>query len=128
MYPTDYLYTKEHEWLKVTGSEALVGITDHAQDQLGDIVFVELPEVGKTFSAGDEFGTVESVKAVAEVFMPIDAEILETNANLEDEPELVNKDPHNAGWMVKIAISNPDQLKGMMDHAAYAVFVEEESK
>ena len=128
MYPSDYLYSKEHEWLNVTGSEAQVGITHHAQDQLGDIVFVEMPDVGDTFDQGAEFGTVESVKAVAEVFMPLDAEILEINEDLEDEPEKVNQDPHGSGWMIKIKILDESQLAELMDHEAYAKFVEEESK
>jgi len=127
MYPSKYQYTKEHEWLLVKGDQATIGITHHAQDQLGDIVYVELPEVGETFAAGDEFGSVESVKAVAEIFMPIDGEILETNADLEDSPDLVNQNPHDGGWLVKIRISDPSQLKGLMDASAYEAFVAEES-
>lgn len=127
MYPDNLYYTKEHEWLNVDGDEATVGITHHAQDQLGDIVYVELPEEGDTFNEGDEFGSVESVKAVAEVFMPINAEVLENNAKLEDSPELVNHDPHGEGWLIRIKIQDASQLDDLMDHRAYQAFVEEES-
>lgn len=127
MYPNNYYYTKEHEWLLVENDEATVGITDHAQNQLGDIVYVELPESGDSFDAGEEFGSVESVKAVAEVFMPIDGEILDINSNLEDNPELVNTKPHDEGWLIKIKIANPSQLEELMSDSDYQKFVEEES-
>jgi len=127
MYPENLYYTKEHEWLNVDGDEATVGITHHAQDQLGDIVYVELPEEGDDFNEGDEFGSVESVKAVAEVFMPVNAQILETNAKLEDSPELVNQDPHGDGWLIRVKVKDPAQLEELMDHRAYQAFVEEES-
>lgn len=127
MYPDNYRYSKEHEWLLVEGDQATVGITHHAQDQLGDIVYVELPDVGETFDQGDEFGSVESVKAVAEVFMPIAGEILEVNAALEDGPEAVNQEPHGDGWLIKVRIADPAELEGLMDHEAYQNFVNEES-
>ena len=128
MYPEKYRYSKEHEWLEVDGDVAVLGITHHAQDQLGDIVFVEMPEPGDEFSAGDEFGSVESVKAVAEVFMPVTCEIMAINEALEDEPELVNKEPHGNGWLVKIKLSELGELENLMDHQQYTDFVAEESK
>lgn len=128
MYPEDYLYTKEHEWLKVEGDEGVVGISHHAQDQLGDIVYIEFPEEGTILSAGDEFGTVESVKAVAEVFMPVTGEIVAINSDLEDQPELVNQSPHDDGWLVRIKITDPGELDELMDVDAYIAFMEEESK
>lgn len=128
MFPREYRYSKEHEWVKVEGEHALIGITHHAQEQLGDIVYVELPKVGDHLEAGSQFGTVESVKAVAEVYLPVDGQVLDLNAELEARPELVNEDPHGAGWMIRIALANPGQLAGLMDHAAYEAFVAEESK
>ncbi|MCB1043368.1 MAG: glycine cleavage system protein GcvH [Acidobacteria bacterium] len=128
MYPSEYRYTKDHEWVKVEGDFAMIGITDHAQHQLGDIVFVELPEDGSTFSAGDEFGTVESVKAVAEVYMPITGEVTEINEDLEERPELVNERPHDDGWLIRVRITDPSELDELMDAEAYESFVEEESK
>lgn len=127
MYSEKHLFSKEHEWIEVDGDTALIGITDHAQQQLGDIVYVDLPELDAEYTAGDEFGSVESVKAVAEVFMPVDGEILEVNEQLEESPETVNQDPHAAGWLIKVKLSNPAQLEGLMDHNAYAEFVAQES-
>ena len=127
MYPDNYKYTKEHEWLSLDGDVAVIGITEHAQEQLGDIVYVELPEVGDTFATGDEFGSVESVKAVAEVFMPIAGEIVAINEALEDAPETVNKDPHDDGWLLKLKIEDPSELDDLMDHEAYEEFIQEES-
>ena len=123
MYPENYLYSKEHEWVSVDGDVATVGITDHAQDQLGDVVYVEMPEVGNTFGANDEIGVVESVKAVAEVYTPISGEVIEVNSTLEDRPELVNDDPHGDGWMVKMRLSDTDELDRLMKAAAYQDFV-----
>lgn len=128
MYSEKHLYSKEHEWIQVDGETALIGITHHAQEQLGDIVYVDLPELDSEFVAGDEFGSVESVKAVAEVFMPVDGEVLEVNEQLEETPETVNEDPHAGGWLVKVKLTNPSQLEGLMSHSDYAKFVEEESK
>ena len=127
MYPENYLYSKEHEWVSVDGDVATVGITDHAQDQLGDVVYVEMPEVGNTFGANDEIGVVESVKAVAEVYTPISGEVIEVNSTLEDRPELVNDDPHGDGWMVKMRLSDTSELDTLMNAAAYQDFVSEHS-
>jgi len=115
----DVKYTKSHEWVKQDGDLVTIGLSDYAQDQLGEIVFVELPEEGDTFDQGDEFGSVESVKAVSEIYLPIAGEIIEVNADLEDAPELVNNDCYSGGWMVKIKPEDPSQLEGMMDKGAY---------
>jgi len=120
-------YTKEHEWVNVSGDKATIGITDHAQSELGDIVFVELPEIGDTFEMGEEFGSVESVKAVSELFCPIDCEITGTNEALEEQPDLVNESPMEGGWMVMVQIADPSQLESLMLTEAYEKFVEEES-
>lgn len=122
--PENLLYSKTHEWVRVDGAVATVGITDYAQEQLGDVVMVDLPAVGKTVTAGQEMGTVESVKAVSEVFSPISGEVVEVNGELEAHPELVNQDPFGAGWLVKIkVIETPANL---MDAQAYEQFVREE--
>ncbi len=115
------LYSKEDEWLKVDGDEALIGITDFAQNQLSDIVFVELPEAGESFESGDQFGTVESVKAVAELYMPVEGEVIGANEELEDAPELLNSDPYGA-WIAKFTLSDKSQLEGLMDAAAYRAY------
>lgn len=128
MYPDNYKYTKDHEWVCITEEHVIVGITHHAQEQLGDIVYVELPEVGDSFEKGDEMGSLESVKAVAEVFLPCAGEILEVNELLEEHPEMVNQNPHESGWLVKVKPSNPADLEGLLDAADYASFAEEESK
>ncbi len=128
MYPEDYLYTEEHEWLNVEGTEATVGITGFAAEQLGDIVFVELPEPGEEFAKGDTFGTIESVKAVSDLYMPISGEIIEVNEDLEDTPELVNSNSYEEGWMIKIAVSDESQLKDLMKKVDYEKFVEEQSE
>lgn len=112
-------YTVEHEWVAADQAVATVGITHHAQDALGDVVFVELPEVGKTFAQGDVTGVVESVKAAADVYMPVSGEILEVNEALRDEPALANTDPMGAGWFFKVRLSDPAQLDALMDEAAY---------
>ncbi len=119
MYPSEYLYTKEHEWVVVSDDVCTVGITDFAQSELGEIVYVELPEAGQTFSAGDEIGSIESVKAVAEVYTPVSGEIVEVNEALVDEPEQLNEDPHAAGWLIKIRIEAKDELEGLMSAADY---------
>lgn len=128
MYPKNYLYSKEHEWLAVEGDIATVGITHHAQDQLGDIVYVDLPEVGAEFASGEEFGSVESVKAVAEIFMPLTGAVVEVNELLEETPELVNRKPQDDGWIVKIKITNPSELGGLMASDAYEDFVQQETE
>ena len=128
MYPENLHYTKEHEWVAVTAEKAIVGLTDFAQKELGDVVFVELPEVGRNLGAGDEFGTVESVKAVSEIYAPVACEILEVNKNLEDHPEIINEDPYGRGWLLKIKIQNPAELESLMDAAAYQASVGESAK
>ncbi len=120
-FPTDIRYSRDHEWARKEGDFYTVGISDFAQDQLGDIVFVELPEVGSSFEKGQEFGTVESVKAVSELFMPVAGEVMEINSELEDSSELVNNDPYGAGWMIKIKAANPGDFEQMMDCEAYMV-------
>lgn len=126
MYPKDFRYTEDHEWIKVEGEIGTVGITDHAQKQLGDIVFVEVPEVDEDVSAGDEAGSIESVKAVADVFSPVSGTITEVNESLEDAPETVNQDPHGDGWLFKVNMSDSSELDETMDVAAYEKFLEEE--
>lgn len=118
-FPEDVKYTKDHEWAKREGDIVTIGLSDYAQDQLGEIVFVELPEVGDTFSEGDEFGSVESVKAVSEVYIPISGEIVEINEALEDAPELVNEDCYKGGWVIRVKQEDPSQLDDLMDKAAY---------
>ena len=115
-------YTEDHEWLSITGDNATVGITQHAQDALGDVVFVDLPEVGATFAAKDIAGVVESVKAAADVFMPISGKVTEVNEALRADPSLANSDPLGAGWFFKVKLSDPAQLDALMDEAGYAAF------
>lgn len=124
-YPKEYKYTKEHEWIQVNGKTALVGITDHAQQSLGDIVFVELPKMGTELVAGKSFGTVESVKAVSELYAPASGNITAINESLSTAPEQINQDANKA-WMVKIELSNPDQLKGLLSADDYEKYVAEE--
>ncbi|WP_417693446.1 glycine cleavage system protein GcvH [Roseibium sp.] len=116
-------YTKDHEWIAVEGDIATVGVTDYAQSQLGDVVFVELPEAGKTLTQGDEAAVVESVKAASEVYAPIDGDVAEANDALADEPAKVNEDPEGAAWFIKLTITNKDQLSDLMDEAAYKSYV-----
>lgn len=123
----DVKYTDDHEYIRVDGDVATVGITKYAQEQLGDVVFVELPDVGKSFAKGDEAAVVESVKAAAEVYAPVSGEIVETNADLEGNPGLVNEDPEGSAWFVKIKLSDKGELDGMMDANAYAKFVAEQA-
>jgi glycine cleavage system H protein len=123
--PTDRKYTKEHEWIQTNGSSAAIGITDHAQESLGDIVFVELPKVGAELIAGKTFGTVESVKAVSDLYAPASGTVTEINGDLATAPENVNKDPHGS-WMMKITLKNPGELDGLMSAADYEKFVAEE--
>ena len=117
--PDDVRFAENHEWARTEDDDVRVGISDYAQDQLGDIVFVELPQVGSTYDKGQEFGTVESVKAVAELYMPIGGEVLATNTALEDSPELVNKNPYSDGWMIRIKASDPAEMDTLMAKAAY---------
>jgi glycine cleavage system H protein len=121
-YPADYKYTKEHEWLKVDGNTGTIGITDHAQESLGDIVFVELPKVGTEIAAGKTFGTVESVKAVSDLFAPVSGTVTAVNEALNTSPEQVNKDAHRA-WMVKVAMKNPSEANQLLSAGDYEKFV-----
>jgi glycine cleavage system H protein len=127
-YPDDRLYTKSHEWVRVEGATGTIGITDHAQGELGEVVFVDLPDVGELFDAGQEFGTIESVKAVSEVFLPIAGEVVEINKTLADEPGAVNEDPYGDGWLVRVKVTSDGDLSGLLSAAAYEKFVEEEAK
>ena len=118
-FPDDLRYAEDHEWSRMENGEVTIGICDYAQDQLGDVVFVELPEVGDTFDRGQEFGTVESVKAVSELIIPLSGEVTAVNANLEDTPELVNSEPYAGGWMLKVKPANPGELDDLMTKDAY---------
>jgi len=128
MYPEDLRYTKEHEWVRLQGDRATVGISHYAQKQLGDVVYLELPAVGKRLNAHDAFGTVESVKAVSELFAPVAGEVVETNAALVSSPEAINSDPYGKGWMMVLRVSDPSVVAGLLDAAAYKAHVESESK
>jgi glycine cleavage system H protein len=118
-FPEDVRYSESHEWVKADGDRARIGITDYAQDQLGDIVFVELPDVGESFEKGAEFGTVESVKAVSELYLPVSGEIVAINGALEDAPELINNTPFSDGWMIEIRFEDPSELDALLDKDAY---------
>lgn len=122
-FPEDLRYSKEHEWVRVEGGTAVIGITDFAQDELGDIVFVELPEAGKTMQANDTFGVAESVKTVSDLYSPVSGEVVEINSTLEDEPESVNNSPYGDGWMIKVKMSDPSQADGLMSAADYKAMV-----
>jgi len=124
-YPKDYKYTKEHEWIQVSGNTGLVGITDHAQESLCDIVFVELPKVGGNLEAGKTFGTVESVKAVSELYAPVAGRVVAINESLNQAPEQINKDAHRA-WMVKIELTHPDDLRSLLSAEEYETYIAEE--
>ncbi len=117
--PANLKYTKDHEWLRVEGEFAYVGVTDYAQSELGEIIFVEVETIGESLKEGDVFGTVEAVKTVSELFLPIDGDILEFNEELADKPELVNEDPYGKGWMVKMSIASADQVDGLLSAEAY---------
>jgi len=126
--PTDYRYTKEHEWIHVDGETGVIGITDYAQHSLGDIVYVEAPQAGSTITAGESFGTVESVKAVSEIYAPVTGTVLEVNQNLANSPELVNSEPYTGGWLIKVKLSDPDQVKGLLTAADYDAFIAAEKE
>ena len=128
MYPADYRYTKQHEWVKVDGEVGIVGITHYAQQELGDVVFVDMPKPGTKIKLGASFGTVESVKAVSEIFSPVSGEILETNGLLSDAPEKINADPHVTAWLIKVKLANPAEVKDLMDATAYEAFIAEAEK
>ena len=121
-YPTDLRYTKDHEWIRLNEQNGHIGITDYAQEQLGDVVYVELPEVGRVFAQGDQFGSVESVKAVSDLYCPVGGEVIEVNTVLETQPELVNKNPHE-NWMIVVKLTNPDELASLIDADASASLV-----
>jgi len=127
-YPTQYRYTKEHEWIDAKGDTATIGITDYAQHELGDVVFVELPAAGSKLVAGKTFGSVESVKAVSEIYAPANGQVVEANGALQGKPETINTDPHGAGWLVKIKLSNPGEVSALLDAAAYEAYIEEKKK
>ena len=128
MYPQELLYTKDHEWIDVRGDTGTIGITDYAQNELGDVVFVELPKVGAKLEAGKSLGTVESVKAVSEIFAPASGEVTDTNDTLCDSPEKINTDPHGAAWLVKIKLENPAEISGLMDATAYQAYIDAKEK
>ena len=127
-YPTDRKYTREHEWIQVNGNSAAVGITDYAQHELGDVVFVELPKSGTKVATGKSFGTVESVKAVSEIYAPVSGEVTEVNPELHNTPEKINSDPHGGAWLIKVRLSNPAELKTLMDAPAYEAFIAQKNK
>lgn len=126
--PEDLHYSKDHEWVRVEGGEAIIGITDYAQNSLGDVVYVELPKPGDEFAANEPFGSVESVKAVSEVFTPIAGAVVKINESLADEPEKVNSDPYNEGWMVRLRMSNPGDVDSLLSAAEYEDFTKAESE
>jgi glycine cleavage system H protein len=128
MYSEDNLYTKDHEWILVQDNVGTIGITDYAQHELGDVVYVDLPEVGDTFEANEPFGSVESVKAVSEIFCPVSGEILEVNSKLEESPELINQSPHERAWMIKIRLTNPDELKELLNAQEYEEYLQEQAE
>jgi glycine cleavage system H protein len=122
-YPGDLKYTKDHEWVRLGADATEVGITAFAQEQLGDVVYVDLPDVGRTVTAGDSFGSIESVKAVSELFAPVSGEVVEVNVSLRDHPEVVNKEPHST-WMIKVRPSNPGEVASLLDSAQYQALLE----
>jgi glycine cleavage system H protein len=128
MFPDDLRYTKDHEWVRVEGDRGRIGITHYAQKQLGDVVYLELPEVGRQIKEHETFGTVESVKAVSELFAPVKGEVVETNQPLQQAPEKINTDPYGDGWMVVVKLAEPEAVKSLMDAAAYKAHVDSESK
>ena len=127
-YPANYRYTNQHEWVDAKGDVATIGITDYAQHELGDVVFVELPKPGAKVIAGKSFGTVESVKAVSEIYAPVSGEVIEANAELHNTPEKINSDPHSQACLIKVRLSNPAEIKSLMDASAYEAFIAEKNK
>ncbi|MEJ2108783.1 MAG: glycine cleavage system protein GcvH [Acidobacteriota bacterium] len=127
MYPKEYLYSTDHEWVSVNEDIATIGITDYAQHELGDVVFVDLPEVGDTFESNEPFGSVESVKAVSEIFCPVRGEVIEINDTLDANPELINESPHERAWMIKLSVADPDELNKLMSAEAYEEYLQEQS-
>ena len=126
--PEDLHYSKDHEWVRVEGNEAVIGITDYAQNSLGDVVYVELPKAGDEFAANEPFGSVESVKAVSEVFTPIAGAVVQINESLADEPEIVNSDPYGQGWMIRLKMANPGEVDSLLTAAEYEDFTKAESE
>lgn len=127
-YPASFRYTKDHEWIDVKDGVGTVGITDYAQHELGDVVFVELPKVGAKVEVGKSFGTVESVKAVSEIYAPAAGEVVETNSGLQNTPEKINSDPHGAAWLIKVRLTNPADVNGLMDASAYEAYIAAQGK
>jgi glycine cleavage system H protein len=127
-YPANYRYTTQHEWIDVKAGVGTVGITDYAQHELGDVVFVELPKPGTKVNAGKSFGTVESVKAVSEIYSPVSGEVTEANAELQNTPEKINSDPHVAAWLIKVRLANPAEVNSLMDAKAYEKFIAEKGQ
>ncbi|MDD3788911.1 MAG: glycine cleavage system protein GcvH [Petrimonas sp.] len=121
-FPENVKYSKDHEWIRVEGEEAYVGVTDFAQGELGEIVYVDITTEGETLGAGEVFGSIEAVKTVSDLLMPVSGEVLEVNPQLEDAPELVNKDPYGEGWIIKISLENPDEIDGLLSAAQYKEF------
>jgi glycine cleavage system H protein len=128
MYPSDYRYTKEHEWVHVEGDTGTIGITSYAQHELGDVVFVELPNIGAALTASASFGTIESVKAVSDIYAPVSGQVTQINTTLTDAPEKINQDPHGEGWLIKAKLTNSAELSKLMDAAAYEAYVAEKEK
>jgi glycine cleavage system H protein len=127
-YPANYRYTNQHEWVDAKGDVATIGITDYAQHELGDVVFVELPKPGVKVASGKSFGTVESVKAVSDIYSPVSGEVMEANGDLQNAPEKINSDPHGAAWLIKVRLASPAELNSLMDAAAYEAFVDTKGK
>lgn len=128
MYPSEYRYTKEHEWVHLQGGVATVGITEYAQKELGDVVYVELPKIGTSLAAGQSFGTVESVKAVSEIYAPVSGQVTEANSALGSAPETLNKDPHGQAWLIKLKVDDAKEITSLMDAAAYQAYITEREK
>ena len=126
--PEELKYSKEHEWARIEGGKAVIGITSHAQEELGDIVFVELPEVGRELEHKETFGVVESVKAVSDLYSPLSGKVVEVNDALNNEPELINTDTYDDGWMIAIELNNPSEIEGLLSAEEYKAFIEEEKK
>ncbi|MDI6600715.1 MAG: glycine cleavage system protein GcvH [Thermoanaerobacteraceae bacterium] len=124
-FPDDLLYSEDHEWLRVEGNRGIIGITDYAQEELGDVVFVELPSVGEEFKAGDNFGVVESVKSVSDMYIPVSGRVVEINEDLDGAPELVNEDPYGKGWMIVVEMTDPEETSDLMSASEYEAFVKE---
>jgi glycine cleavage system H protein len=126
MYPPEFLYTKEHEWIRVDESVGTIGITDHAQKELGDVVFVELPKLGDRVTAAESFGTIESVKAVSEIYSPVSGEVSAVNGKLENNPEMVNSDPHGAAWLIRVQLADRREIDKLMTADQYEAYIKEE--